>query len=231
MKSFAFASLLAVTTASFAHAEICDYRPSQLLGSTATGAVGTGSAALAGVGVGAKAAGFYTLTHAATGATMLGSTAGGASAAGTVGIMGGTAGFLGTAAAVVTAPATIIAAAVTSAGVVAFEGGCYFFVDEQIDDYHEVYAIMKNLAENADPAYFKLVIPTGLEMWSEESQINYLVGAKDADYKIVVGKGEGQQTFFGENLYIINGVLKNRDWFRNTTIGNVGFIAPSSAEE
>ena len=228
MKKIAFATLFTVAATSFAHAEMCDYRPSQLIGAGATSAVGVSSTAVAGAGLAVKAAGFYTLTHAATGATMLGSTAGGASAAGTVGIMGGTAGVLGSAAAIVTAPATIIVAAVASAGIAAFEGGCYFFFDEQIDDYRAIYKIMKRLSENADPAYFQLVVPTRIEMWTEISQANYLAEYEGADYQIVVGKGDDAETYYGKNLYIINGVLKNRDWFRNTTIGNVGFISPNT---
>lgn len=49
---------------------------------------------LAGIGTTAKSLGLYTITHAVTGATMLGSTLGGASGAGTIGIMGKTSGFL-----------------------------------------------------------------------------------------------------------------------------------------
>ena len=49
--------------------------PSNLIGGGATGAAATAGAATAAAGIGAKAAGFYTLTHAATGMTMLWSTA------------------------------------------------------------------------------------------------------------------------------------------------------------
>lgn len=108
-----------------ASAEVCDYRPSELIGGIGTGATIAGSTAVAGAGAGAKAAGFYTITHSVTGATMLGSTAGGASAAGTVGIMGGTAGAIGTIAGIITAPATIIGAAVVAVGAAGFEGVCY----------------------------------------------------------------------------------------------------------
>ena len=65
---------------------------------TALGASG------AAAGVGMKAAGFYTVTHAVTGSTMLASTLGGASDAGTVGIIGGTAGLIGGTAAVLMSP-------------------------------------------------------------------------------------------------------------------------------
>ncbi|RMF42328.1 MAG: hypothetical protein D6751_12260 [Deltaproteobacteria bacterium] len=56
---------------------------------------------------------------------MLGSTAGGASAAGTVGIMGGTAGAGAAVMGVVLNPFVWIPAAVTAVGVGALEGGCY----------------------------------------------------------------------------------------------------------
>ena len=56
---------------------------------------------------------------------MLGSTAGGASAAGTVGIMGGTAGAIGTTSAVLMAPAFIITGAAIATAVAAYEGSCY----------------------------------------------------------------------------------------------------------
>ena len=63
--------------ASNVSAGVCDYRPSNLLGGLRTGGIATAGAGVAAMGVGAKVAGFYTLTHAVTGATMLGSTAGG----------------------------------------------------------------------------------------------------------------------------------------------------------
>lgn len=71
-------------------------------------------------GVALKSAGFYTLPHAVTGSTMLASTLGGASGAGTVGIIGGTAGVIGTTAAVLMSPLFIGAA-----GTLAVAGGCY----------------------------------------------------------------------------------------------------------
>lgn len=106
-------------------ADVCDYRPSQLIGGTSTTVVAGGAGATVATGIGLKAAGIYTLTHATTGAAMLGSTAAGASAAGTTGIIAGSAGFLGTAGAVLLSPFVIIPAAVTAVGVGAYEGGCY----------------------------------------------------------------------------------------------------------
>src|SRR5487761_2333224 len=77
-------------------AGVCDYRPSKIIGSVATGGVTSASGAAAAAGIGMKAAGLYTITHATTGAAMLGSSAAGVSAAGTTGIIAGTSGVLGT---------------------------------------------------------------------------------------------------------------------------------------
>lgn len=109
-----------------AAAAFCDHTPSKIIGSGLTGVTGTGAGAVATAGAAMKAAGFYTFTHAVTGATMLGSTAGGASAAGTVGIMGGTAGAIGTVSAFLMSPFVIVPAAVAAGGVGIYEGGCYF---------------------------------------------------------------------------------------------------------
>lgn len=117
--------LIASTLSLPAAAEICDHTPSKLIGVGWTGSVATGAGATAAAGAGMKAAGFYTFTHAVTGATMLGSTAGGASAAGTVGIMGGTAGAIGTVSAALMSPFVIVPAAIVAGGVGIYEGGCY----------------------------------------------------------------------------------------------------------
>jgi hypothetical protein len=110
--------------ASPAFAEVCDYTPSNLIGGTGTGVAAGGAAATAATGVGMKAACFYTAINAVNGATMLGSTAAGASAAGTTGFIAGTAGLIGTAEAVVMSPVVIVGAAVTAAGVGIYEGAC-----------------------------------------------------------------------------------------------------------
>ena len=71
-------------------------------------------------GVALKSAGFYTLSHSVTGATMLASSLGGVSGAGTVGIIGGTAGVIGTGAAILLSPLFI-----GTAGAAAVAGACY----------------------------------------------------------------------------------------------------------
>ena len=125
MKKISISILLSCLFSHSAMAGVCDYRPSQLVGGAATGAVEVTAGAAAATGIGLKAAGLYTLTHATTGAAMLGSTAAGASAAGTTGIIAGSAGFLGTAGAVLMSPFVIIPAAITAVGVGVYEVGCY----------------------------------------------------------------------------------------------------------
>ena len=194
----------------------CDYRPSNLMGGIGTGtAVATGGA-VAAVGTGAKAAGFYTLTHAVTGATMLGSTAGGASAAGTVGIMGGTAGAVGTIASVVMAPATIIAGAVLGAGVAAYEGACYFTV-ERVDDPEVIDGIITNLTQNSDPEFLRRVTISGDE---------YLMIASDHDEEM---RAVEWKQYRLSKLYIEEGILKHRDLGQNTQIGRVSVVGDQLA--
>ena len=125
MKQVFVAALVAALVPATAVAEVCDHRPSSVIGGFGAGSVATGAGATAVAGAGLKAAGFYTLVHSVTGATMLGSAAGGASAAGTVGIMGGTAGAVGAVAGALMSPFVIIPAAVVATGVAAYEGGCY----------------------------------------------------------------------------------------------------------
>jgi hypothetical protein len=129
MKKLLCCALVVMAAPTLAFAELCDYTPSAVIGgkkgAAASAATATGAGATVAAGVGLKAAGFYALPHAVTGATMLGSTAGGASAAGTVGIMGGTAGAVGTVAGALMSPFVIIPAATVAAGIVVFEGGCY----------------------------------------------------------------------------------------------------------
>jgi hypothetical protein len=110
-------------------ADVCDYRPSNMIGSAGTAVVAGGSGAVAGAGGAGTAAGLYTITHATSGAVMLASTTGGASAAGTVGIMGGTAGVGAAVMGVVLNPFVWIPAAVVAVGVGALEGGCYLAGD------------------------------------------------------------------------------------------------------
>jgi hypothetical protein len=209
MKILLLTGLLSVSTQAFG--DVCDYRPSSLIGGAGASAVGVAGAGAAAAGVGAQAAGFYTLTHAVTGLTMLGSTAGGASAAGTVGIMGGTAGAVGTIAAVIMAPATIITGAVVGVGVSAYEGACYFTV-ERVEDDDVILGIVSNLASNSDSRYLKLISDNGAPI--------LLIADKHDDE----GEAIEWSNYPVTDLYIEEGVLRFRKWGRNVTIGKVGMM-------
>lgn len=229
-RSLTLSALSLALSVGAAQANICDYRLSQLItGDGATRSVAakkaadnkllsgmsTGGAVVAGA-AGAStatggllsAAGFYTLTNSITGATMLGSTWAGSSAAGTVGIIAGTGSGVGAAAAAAMNPVGMAVGAV----VVVVTGGpevvCYF-MDERITDYKTVYGIMAELAENANSDYFR--IEHDLEL------SGYVIVLYDQETK-------GPIRYLISNLYIVNGVLKNRDWFLNTSIGNVSYM-------
>ena len=104
---------------------VCTYKVSDLFGSNRASDVATGAGAIAGFGILLKRAGFYTMTHAVTGATMLGSTEAGSSAAGTVGIIAGTGNGIGAVGAFFMSPVTIMIAS----GVAVHEAYCYFTED------------------------------------------------------------------------------------------------------
>lgn len=200
--------LFAVILPNTASAGACDYRPSQLLGrSGADTAIGAG-AAVAATGTAMSAAGFYTLTHSVTGLTMLGSTAAGTSAAGTVGIIAGTGGAVGTVGAVLLAPVTIVAGVVTAVGVGGYEVTC-FFSDERLTDFEGVKGLMLSMAAVSDPKYFQYVV----------------MGPFQENEWIALGDGNGNfQSYRVTNLYIVNDVLMHRDLLRNTVIGTISFV-------
>ena len=127
MKKLSVLSAAAVIVAAqMASAGVCDNKPSAWVGSAGLAAITAITGGATGAGAVGKAAGLYALTHATSGAVMLGSTAGGASAAGTVGIMGGTA---GTAVAYgmsyLLMPAVLVSFAGATIGHTAWEGACY----------------------------------------------------------------------------------------------------------
>lgn len=196
--------LMSSATACFA--EVCDYRPSHLLGDSGS-KVALGSATGAGtVGGISTAAGFYTLVHASSGLTMLGSTAAGASAAGTVGIIGGTGGVIGSTAAVVLNPLLWIPALVLGAGGIGYDAVCAYLVDERITDPDEVLKVMQDFEKHADKNYFKLV----------NRSLNPFIELKDQD-------GE-RKSYKVADLYVVEGVLMHRDFGRNTKLGRIAYV-------
>lgn len=125
MKKILISTVLSALLVQSAIAGVCDYRPSELIGGEATGAIAGSAGATAATGAGMSAAGLYAITNATTGAAMLGSTAAGASAAGTAGIIAGTSGIIGTIGGALLSPFVIVPAAVIAVGVGGYEGGCY----------------------------------------------------------------------------------------------------------
>lgn len=206
---WAFAATLVASSVS---AEVCDYRPSKLGGKTATDVAIGASTTVGGAGAAATAAGFYTLVHATSGATMLGSTMAGASAAGTVGIIGGTAGLIGSTAAVILNPFVWVPALVVGAGGAGLEGVCAFFVDERITEFDEVLEVMRSFETNADPEYFRL----------RDDVVNPYIQLRGEDDEWV--------RYSVENLYIVEQVLKHRDFGRNTTLGRVIYVPATRVE-
>jgi hypothetical protein len=150
-----------------------------------------------------KVAGFYTLVNAGSGLTMIGSTAAGASAAGTVGIIAGTGGVAGTAASILMAPVTIAVGGIAVVGGGIFEGACYFQVVRVTDPY-EVRKIIESIA-------------------SEDATIS-IVATDDGDAMRLIVEDETNE-YLLRNLYIADGLLKHRDFGPNTTIGPVLFTS------
>lgn len=122
IKSVTLAVALAASNPALAG--VCDHRPSESVAALG-GAIAGGAAVAANTAM--SAAGFYSITHATTGAAMLGSTAAGSSAAGTTGIIAGSAGVAGTVGAVALSPITLAAGAAAVVGAGAYEGLCWWW--------------------------------------------------------------------------------------------------------
>lgn len=209
LSTFAVAWGLAPTAGT---ADLCAYRPSYLLGGLGTGAVVAGGGATVATATAANVAGVYTLVHSTSGLTMVGSTLAGTSAAGTIGIIGGTGGAIGTATAIVTAPGTIIAAAVAAVGTGGIEAYCYYGVDEKILEYEAVEAILIDVAATADPEILRY----------------YYVPQQNSALELNIN-GE-QYVYRVEDLFFINGVLKVDDWGPNTEIASLIWLEADSDE-
>jgi hypothetical protein len=210
-KATAIIAAFSALVASQAFAEACDYRPSKILGRDGSNAVIAGGGTVVAGTAAANALGIYTLVNAGSGLTMLGSTMAGASGAGTVGIIAGTGGAIGTVVATILNPFVWVPAAVIGLGGGGFEAACAFLVDERITDFDEIMVIMRSFAAHADPNYFELV----------ENAIPPVVRLSD---------GQGNWTSYKiEDLYIVEGMLKHRDWGPNTDIGRVVLLSDVDA--
>lgn len=210
-KATVFLTAFSFLTASQAYAEACDYRPSKILGRDGSNAVIVGGGTVVAGTAAANALGIYTLVNAGSGLTMLGSTMVGTSGAGTIGIIAGTGGAIGSVVATILNPFVWVPAAVIGIGGGGYEAACAFLVDERITEFDEIVVIMRSFAAHADPKYFELV----------ENAIPPVVRLSD---------GQGNWTSYNiENLYIVDGILKHRDWGPNTDIGRVVLLSDVDA--
>lgn len=175
-------------------ADICNYKPSALVGKTATsiGNVMQGDTARAGL----QAAGHYSLMHPESALSMVERTV---TAAGAVGTIAGSGGVAGTMGAIISAPATIVVGGIALVGVGAFEGACYFKVDKLTDPY-EVRKIIESVAASDD----------AIE----------IVSTEEGDAMALTVDGE-TRTYLLRKLYITDGVLKHRDLGPNTNLGPI----------
>lgn len=210
IRSLGLNFVLSLFCATSAFSGVCDYRLSQLVSPTAATAAVTAGGAGASVGPATMAlGGLYFFPHATSGALMLGSTLAGASGAGTIGIIGGS-GFAASVLAILTAPITLLVAGGTAVTVGGLEVGCYF-VDERITDEEDVLAILKQVSLTANEDYFKLFDVSDQEAAETGTVSRVRVIDADGDY----------QFYEVAKLYIVNGELLNRDWFFNTSLGNI----------
>lgn len=210
--------VLSVFLATGTNAGVCDYRLSQLVNpAAATATVAAGGAGSA-VGPATMAiGGLYFFPHAG-GTLMLGSTLPGASAAGTIGIIGGS-GFAASVLAVLTAPITLLVAAGTTVTVGGLEAGC-FFVDERITDEEQVLAILRQVALTSNEKNFKL-----FDVGPDEAAENGTVS------RVRIPDEDGKYQFYEvAKLYIVNGELLHRDWFLNTSLGNIAAAVASGTK-
>lgn len=207
---------LSFSCAASAFSAVCDYRLSQLASPKAATAVITGGGAGATVGPATMAlGGLYFFPHATSGTLMLGSTLAGTSGAGTVGIIGGS-GFAATVLSVLMTPITLIVAGGAAVTVGGLEAGCYF-VDERITDNEEVLALLRQVSLTANEDYFKL-----FDVSEDETAKTGVVS------RVRVSDEDGVYQFYEvKNLYIVNGELLHRDWFFNTSLGNIGALLVS----
>lgn len=210
IRTVCFSAFLSLVLTNGASAGVCDYRLSRLASPEVATATTIGTATTATVGPAAMAVGgLYFFPHATSGTLMLGSTLAGASGAGTVGIIGGS-GFAASVLAVLTAPITLLIAGGTAVTVGGLEAGCYF-VDERITEEEQVLAILRQVAITANEDYFKL-----FDVSVEEAAATGTVS------RVRVPDEDGRYQFYDvSNLYIVNGELLHRDWFLNTSLGNI----------
>jgi hypothetical protein len=204
-----------VLAASYAQADVCDFRPSILASKAGQAAKTTAGTVADMASDGVRAVGVYTLDNPVSGVSMIGT---GVSSLATAGssVAAGAGGALTTATAIVTAPVTIAVAGLTAVALGSYEGACYFR-QERITDPDEILYIVRNLSANSDPTMFAL-IPKGADYVTLKGR-NAIAGT---DKVRIAASGVGPYIFDVQNLYVTDGVLMHRDAGRNTVIGNLG---------
>jgi hypothetical protein len=178
----------------------CDYTMSKLAGKTVAAVKGTSA------GTALQTAGYYTLAHAGSGLTFLGTTSAGASVAS--GLVGGASGIMGTVSAIAVAPATLVIGGIAIVGVGSFEGYCYFQV-QRITDPYEVRKIVESVAEHDDAVS---------------------IVATDHGDAMALQVGDKTKTYLLRKLYIADGNLKYRDLGPNSNLGPVAFTSKELPE-
>lgn len=213
IRTLSISATLSLVWITNSFAGICDYRLSQLASpATAAATVGAGGT-VATVGPTTMAVGgLYFFPHATSGTVMLGSTLSGASGAGTVGIIGGS-GFAASVLAFLTAPIILIAAGGAVVTVGGLEAGC-FFVDERITEKDEVHEIVRQVSLTANVDYFKFFDVSDEEAAETGTVSRVRIPNQDGEYKF----------YEMANLYIVNGELLHRDWFFDTSLGNISAL-------
>jgi len=104
----------------------------------------------------------------------------------------------------------LVVAAGTTVAVGGLEAGCYF-VDERITEEDKVLAILRQIALTANEDYFKLFDVSEKESAETGTVSRVRVPDEDGEF----------QFYVVANLYIVNGELLHRDWFLNTSLGNI----------
>lgn len=210
IRTLSLSAVLSLVWATSSFSGVCDYRLSQLANPAAATAVITAGTTFTTTGPAAMAlGGLYFFPHATSGTLMLGSTLAGTSGAGTLGIIGGS-GFAAGVLAVLTSPITLFVAAGTTVTVGGLEAGCYF-VDERITEEQKVLEVLRQVALTANEDLFKL-----FDVSDDEAAEMGTVS------RVRIPDEEGKYQFYEVvNLYIVNGELMHRDWFLNTSLGNI----------
>lgn len=209
-RTLSLTAVISLASATSSFSGVCDYRLSRLASPTAATAVVTAGGAGSTIGPATMAlGGLYFFPHATSGTLMLGSTLAGASGAGTVGVIGGS-GFAASVLAALTAPITLLIAAGTTVTVGGLEAGCYF-VDERITEEEKVREILRQVALTANEDYFRFFEVSDHEAAEVGTVSRVRIPDEDGKY----------QFYEVANLYIVNGELLHRDWFFNTSLGNI----------